>query len=132
MKKQYPLAQFLFETRMPYAQGRIIYCVEQYVLPGKGPKLIDEALDIVEALKRLEYPSDDVGVPPDDPEVAQLSERTERYLDGHTMNALEIYCVRTAASLHLWTAPALEVLSNIEKNLKAIKASCNASDNSNP
>jgi len=54
MKKQYPLAQYLFETKMPYAQGRIIYCVEQYVLPGNGPKLIDEALDIVSTLKGLE------------------------------------------------------------------------------
>ena len=131
MKKQYPLAQFLFETRMPYAQGRIIYCVEQYVLPGNGPKLIDEALDIVSTLKGLEYPADDVGVPPDDPEVAQLSERTERYLGGRAMNAPEVYCIRAAATLHLWPAPALAVLSNIEKNLKAIKANCNAPDNSN-
>lgn len=131
MKKQYPLAQFLFETRMPYAQGRIIYCVEQYVLPGNGPKLIDEALDIVSTLKGLEYPADDVGVPPDDPEVAQLSERIERYLEGRAMNGLEIYCIRGAATLHLWPAPALAVLSNIEKNLKAIKVSCDAPKHSN-
>ena len=121
MKKKYPLSQYLFETKLPYAQGRIIYCVTQYVYPGQGPKLIDEALDIVEALK---YPADDMGAPPDDPEVMQLSERTERYLDDHAMNALEIYCIRAAATLHLWPAPALSVLSNIDKNLKAIKASC--------
>ena len=131
MKQQYPLAQFLFETRMPYAQGRIIHCVEQYVMPGNGQKLIDEALDIVSTLKGLNYPADDVGVPPDDPEVAQLSERIDRYLDGRAMNRPEIYCIRAAATLHLWPAPALAVLSNIEKNLKAIKASCNASNNSN-
>lgn len=125
MKKQYPLFQYLFETRMPYAQGRIICCVEQYVYPDQGLKLIDEALDIVEALKHMKYPADDMGVPPDDPEVTQLSERTERYLDGHAMNAPEIYCIRAASTLHLWPAPALSVLSNIEKNLKAIKASCN-------
>lgn len=125
MKKQYPLHQFLFETRMPYAQGRIIYCVEQYVYPSQGPKLIDEALDIVATLKGLEYPADDVGVPPDDPEVSQLSERTERYLDGRAMNTPEIYCIRATATLHLWQAPASAVLYNIEKNLKAIKASCN-------
>lgn len=125
MKKQYTLFQYLFETRMPYAQGRIIYCVDQYICPEQGPKLIDEALDIVKALKHLEYPSDDMWVPPDEPEVAQLSERTERYLDGCAMNALEIYCVRAASTLHLWPAPALSVLSNIEKNLKALKASCN-------
>lgn len=125
MKKKYPLFQYLFETKMPYAQGRIICCVEQYVYPDQGPKLIDEALDIVEALKHREYPPDDVGVPPDDPEVTQLSERTERYLDGCAMNSLEIYCIRAASTLHLWPAPALSVLSNIEKNLKAIKASCN-------
>ena len=125
MKKKYPLSQYLFETKMPYAQGRIIYCVEKYIYPDQGPKLIDEALDIVEALKHLKYPADDMGMPPDDPEVAQLSERTERYLDGHAMNALEIYCVRAASTLHLWPAPASSVLSNIEKNLKAIKASCN-------
>jgi len=125
MKKQYPLHQFLFETRMPYAQGRIIYCVEQYVYPSQGPKLIDEALDIVSTLKGLEYPADDVGVPPGDPEVSQLSERTERYLDGRAMNAPEIYCIRATATLHLWPAPASAVLYNIEKNLKAIKASCN-------
>lgn len=125
MKKKYPLSQYLFETKMPYAQGRIIYCVEKYIYPDQGPKLIDEALDIVEALKHLKYPADDMGMPPDDPEVAQLSERTERYLDGHAMNALEIYCIRAASTLHLWPAPASSVLSNIEKNLKAIKASCN-------
>jgi hypothetical protein len=105
--------------------------VEQYVLPGNGPKLIDEALDIVSTLKGLEYPADDVGVPPGDPEVAQLSERTERYLDGRAMNAPEIYCIRATATLHLWPAPASAVLSNIEKNLKAIKASCNAPNNPN-
>lgn len=131
MKKQYPLHQFLFETRMPYAQGRIIYCVEQYVYPSQGPKLIDEALDIVAALKGMDYPEDDMGVPPGDPEVAQLSERTERYLDGRAMNAPEIYCIRATATLHLWPAPASAVLSNIEKNLKAIKASCNAPNNPN-
>ena len=131
MKKQYPLAQYLFETKMPYAQGRIIYCVEQYVLPGNGPKLIDEALDIVSTLKGLEYPADDVGVPPGDPEVSQLSERTERYLDGRAMSAPEIYCIRATATLHLWPAPASAVLSNIEKHLKAIKASCNAPNNPN-
>lgn len=125
MKKKYPLSQYLFETKLPYAQGRIIYCVEKYIYPDHGPKLIDEALDIVEALKHLKYPADDMGVPPDDPEVTQLSERTERYLDDHAMNALEIYCIRAASTLHLWQAPALLVLSNIEKNLKAIKASCN-------
>ena len=132
MKKKYPLSQYLFETKMPYAQGRIIYCVEKYIYPDHGPKLIDEALDIVKALKGLEYPADDMGMPPDDPEVAQLSERTERYLDGHAMNALEIYCIRAASTLHLWPAPASSVLSNIEKNLKAIKASCNVTDNPNP
>ena len=125
MNPQYCLFQYLFETKMPYAQGRIICFVEQYVYPDQGPKLIDEALDIVEALKHLEYPADDMGMPPDDPEVTQLSERTERYLDGRAMNAPEVYCIRAAATLHLWPAPALAVLSNIEKNLKAIKASCN-------
>lgn len=132
MKKKYPLSQYLFETKMPYAQGRIIYCVEKYIYPDQGPKLIEEALDIVEALKHLKYPADDMGVPPDDPEVAQLSERTERYLDDHAMNAMEIYCIRAASTLSLWPAPASSVLSNIEKNLKAIKASCNVTDNPNP
>lgn len=131
MKKQYPLHQFLFETRMPYAQGRIIYCVEQYIYPSQGPKLIDEALDIVAALKGMAYPEDDTGVPPGDPEVTQLSERTECYLDGRAMGALEIYCIRATATLHLWPAPASAVLLNIEKNLKAIKASCNAPNNPN-
>lgn len=130
MKKPYPLHQFLFETRMPYAQGRIIYCVEQYAHPSQGPKLIEEALDIVAALRGLEYPEDDMGVTPSDPEVGQLSERTERYLDGRAMNAPEIYCIRATATLHVWPAPASAVLSNIEKNLKAIKAS-NASNNPN-
>lgn len=131
MKKQYPLHQFLFETRMPYAQGRIIYCVEQYVYPSQGPKLIDEALDLVAALRGLEYPEDDMGGTPSDPEVDQLSERTERYLDGKAMNTPETYCIRATATLHVWPAPASAVLSNIEKNLKAIKDSYNAPNNSN-
>lgn len=125
MKKQYPLHQFLFDTGIPYAQGRIIYCVQNYVQPAYGPGLIDEALDIVDTLKQLEHGPDDLGVPPDDPEVELLSARVDQYLDCRAMNRPEMYCVRAAATLHLFPAPALAVLSNIEKNLKAIKAICN-------
>lgn len=121
--KQYPLDQFLFDTRIPYAQGRIIYCVEQYVMPDKGEALIDEALAITNMLKTMSHGPDDVGMVPDDPEVEWLSRCTERYIEGRAMNRPEIYVIRAAANLHLFPSPALAVLDNMEKNLRVIKAS---------
>lgn len=128
---QYTLAQFMADTRIPYLQGRIIFCVQYYApcVSGLEPvrEYIDEALDIVNTLKHLDPSPLDV---PADDEVEWLSSCVDKYLDCRAMSAPEMYCVRAAATLHLFPAPALAVLSNIESNFKSIKAGFKNADSS--